>query len=152
MRTQNQSIPKNESKRFLRTSSRRGRSRSGAAVIEFSIILPVLVLLLLGTLETCSMIFLQQSLKIAAYEGARVAIIPKTDAADVNDKSNALLNLRKVKDATITITPSNFDAAPYGTFIRIEVSAPCDSNSMFPLSFYGGRSFTGTVEMMKEFD
>jgi hypothetical protein len=98
------------------------------------------------------MIFLQQSLEIAAYEGARVAIVPKTDATKVADKSKLLLDFRKVKDATITVTPNDFASAPYGTFIRVDVSAPCDSNSMFPLSFYGGRNLTGTVEMMKEFD
>jgi Flp pilus assembly protein TadG len=59
------------------------RQRNGAAVVELAAVLPVFVLLLMGTIETCNMIFLQQSLKIAAYEGARITIVPATDLADV---------------------------------------------------------------------
>ena len=45
--------------------------KRGIAAVEFAVIAPVFFLILLGTIETCTMIFLQQSLKIAAYEAAR---------------------------------------------------------------------------------
>ena len=54
------------------------QNKQGAAAVEFAIVLPVFVLILLGSIETCTMIFLQQSLEMAAYEGARVAIVPTT--------------------------------------------------------------------------
>ena len=40
--------------------------------------------LVIGTIEACSMIFLKQSLAVAAYEGARTAIVPGTTQADVD--------------------------------------------------------------------
>ena len=43
------------------------RRRRGAALIEFAVTLPLLVLILFATIEACSMVYLQQSLKIAAY-------------------------------------------------------------------------------------
>ena len=132
----------------LRKKSRR---RSGTAVVELAAVLPVFVLLLLGTIETCNMIFLQQSLKIAAYEGARITIVPATDQFDVDTAVSELLAARRVNGATVTVTPSNFQNAPYGSFIRVDVSAPCNSNTSFALRFYGSKTLTGTVEMMKEF-
>jgi hypothetical protein len=98
------------------------------------------------------MIFLQQSLEIAAYEGARVAIVPETTTTDISDSASALLLARKVKSATITVSPTDFQNAPYGSFIRVSVSAPCNSNAVFPLAFYGSKTITATVDMMKEFN
>jgi len=43
------------------------QNKRGAAVVEFAILLPVFVLILFGSIEACSMIFLQQSLEMAAY-------------------------------------------------------------------------------------
>jgi Flp pilus assembly protein TadG len=134
---------------MLRT--RRKHARSGAAALEFAIIAPVLLIILLGTIETCSMIFLQQSLTIGAYEAARVSIIPNATTSDVVDAAEKLLDTRKVQGYSITVTPSNFPSAAYGTFIRVEVRAPCNSNSSFSPFFYNSKTLTGSVEMMKEF-
>jgi Flp pilus assembly protein TadG len=136
--------------RFARLKLKSRRHR-GTAVVELGAILPVFVLLLLGTIETCNMIFLQQSLKIAAYEGARITIVPATDLTDVENAVSGLLAARRVNGATVSITPSNFQNAPYGSFIRVDVTASCNSNTTFALRFYGSKALTGTVEMMKEF-
>ena len=132
-------------------NQRRLAKRNGAAVVEFAVVLPVFVTLLLGTIETCTMIFLQQSLKIAAYESARAAIVPGSDDFDINLATTEILTARRIKNGTVTVTPANFQNAAYGSFIRVDVSAPCNSNSVFALRFYGSKTLTGTVEMMKEF-
>ena len=132
-------------------NQRRLAKRNGAAVVEFAVVLPVFVTLLLGTIETCTMIFLKQSLKIAAYESARAAIVPGSDDFDINLATTEILTARRIKNGTVTVTPANFQNAAYGSFIRVDVSAPCNSNSVFALRFYGSKTLTGTVEMMKEF-
>lgn len=136
------------SKRLIR---RRVRSRRAAAVVEFAVIFPVFVAILIGTIEACGMVFLRQSVEMAAYEAARVAIVNQTKADQVQQAAKVVLDSRKVRDYTIKITPTNFQAAPYGSFIQIEVSAPCSSNSLIPILYYGGRNMVGQVEMMKEF-
>ena len=126
-------------------------NRKGSAVVEFAVMLPVFVLLLLGTIETCNMIFLQQSLEIAAYESARVTIVPGSDILDVNSAASEILNARRIKNTTLVITPTDFQNAAYGSFIKVDALAPCNSNSVFALRFYGSKTLKGTVEMMKEF-
>jgi Flp pilus assembly protein TadG len=48
--------------------------RRGVAAAEFAVCLPVLVLVVFASIEACSMIFLKESLTVAAYEGSRVAL------------------------------------------------------------------------------
>jgi hypothetical protein len=127
------------------------RSRRGVAAVEAAVMLALYVLLVLGTIETCSMIFLKQSLEIAAYEGARAAIVPRSNVSKVKFKSNEILGVRHVRDGAVTVTPADFDTLPYGTIIRVSATAPCNSNGLFPASIYGNRSLTGEAEMMKEY-
>ncbi|MFY8199332.1 MAG: TadE/TadG family type IV pilus assembly protein [Pirellula staleyi] len=127
------------------------RNKRGAAVVEFAIVLPVFVLILMGSIETCSMIFLQQTLEMAAYEGARVAIEPKTTFLNVESAAKQILKPRRIRNSSISVIPSDFQSAPYGTFLRVSVSVPCSSNSVIASRFYSSRTLTANVEMMKEF-
>lgn len=51
-----------------------------------TVCLPVLTLVTLATIESSAMIFLQQSLSIAAYEGARISLVPEAEAAKVRSR------------------------------------------------------------------
>lgn len=54
------------------------RGQKGAAVIEFAIVLPVLVLLLFGTIEFGLLLYNQQVITNASREGARAGIVAQT--------------------------------------------------------------------------
>ncbi|MBL9165071.1 MAG: pilus assembly protein [Planctomycetaceae bacterium] len=129
---------------------RRG-SRRAVAASEMAVCLPILVLLVLAMIESCTMIFVKQSLTVASYEGIRKAIEPSATTAQVEAACNAVLADRRVKGATITITPTNFQAAARGTYITVSVSAPAAKNSVIPGSFFAGRTLSGSATMMKEF-
>ena len=45
-------------------------NRRGAAMIEFAVCMPIFFMITMGTIETCHMIYVRQSLKIASYEWA----------------------------------------------------------------------------------
>ncbi len=121
------------------------------AVTELALALPILVLLVAGTFEACSMIYLQQTLSVAAYEGARVALIPKTTTADVERQVELILDGRRVEGFSISVTP-DVESALAGTFIAVTATAPYGDNSMLGGWFYSDRTLSCTVEMMKEFD
>jgi Flp pilus assembly protein TadG len=125
-------------------------SRRGAAITEFALVLPLLVLIVFATIETCSMMYLQQSLKIAAYEGARIALVPGTTSGNVQAAVNQVLDDRHIGSATVTITPGNYSSAAVGTYIRVTASAPAKGNSLVGAWFYGGKTLQSSVEMMKE--
>ena len=130
---------------------RRGRSRKprGVAAAELAVCLPVVVLLVIATIEACSAIFLKQSLTVAAYEGIRTAVVDGA-SGDVQAACNQILADRKIQGASVTVTPSNLASLQPGEFIDVRVSAPCDQNSLVPTTFYRGRSLTATASMMVE--
>ncbi len=128
----------------------RGQTRRAAAAAELAICLPLIVFLLLASLEACSMIFLDHSLTIASYEGVRVAINYDGNNPDVIARCNQILNDRGVNDATISINPSNVATVNRGTQITITTSAPCNSNALLPLWFYSGKTLSSATTMVKE--
>lgn len=125
--------------------------RRGVAASELAVCLPVLVLLVLAMIECCTMIFLKQSLTVAAYEGVRTSIEPNAVAADVETKCEGVLEDRRVEQPQIVITPANFESLAPGEYVTVTVSAPADRNSVLPGNFFGGRTLTASATMMKEF-
>ncbi len=128
-----------------------GRSRRGVAASELAVCLPIIVLLVLATIEACSMVFLKQSLTVASYEGIRVAIDKGATATTVQAACQQVLTDRKIGGATITLTPANVSALKPGELIDVTVTAPCSANSVLPVMFYKGKSLSATASMMKEF-
>jgi Flp pilus assembly protein TadG len=133
----------------MQRSHRQKKSR-GVAATELAVCLPVIVLLVIATIEACSALFLKQSLTAAAYEGVRTAIAQNASPADVQAACNQLLADRKIKGATITINPPSIVNLNPGEYVAITVSAPCSSNSLVPATFYRGRTLSATATMMIE--
>ncbi len=121
-----------------------------AAAAELAICLPLIVSLVLCSIEACSMIFLDHSLTITSYEGVRVAINYDATSASVTARCNEIINQRSVAGATVSINPSNVANVPKGQPIVVTVSAPCDSNMIIPPWFFGGRTLTASTTMVKE--
>lgn len=130
--------------------SKRRPPRRGVAATEFAICLPVLLLLLLGTIECCSMIFLKQTLAIAAYEGGHTALMPAATTADATQTCNDILNERRVRSGRVEFVPANLDRVAEGDYFEVRVSAPTNANQVLPLSFFGGQTLQASAVFMKE--
>lgn len=124
--------------------------RWGVAAAELAVCLPVVVLIVIATIEACSAMFLKQSLTVAAYEGARTALAERQDPTSVQDACNQVLNDRKVKNGKVTVKPANIATLTPGDIIDVTVSAPCNPNSVVPAMFYRGKTLTATASMMVE--
>ena len=70
---------------------RQNSRRSGQAVVEFALVLPVFLLLLLGVVEFGRIFLRLHLLTNASREGARVASLPGNLEADVQDRVSDLL-------------------------------------------------------------
>ena len=136
---------------MFRPRCKRGPTdRSGVAAAEFAVCLPVLVLLMLGVIETTTMVFLKQSLAVAAYEGAHVGVLPDATAQDVADTCLEILADRRVNSATIQVTPSDIRALEPGDYFEVRVSAPTNPNAILPLSYFQNLTLTSYTMVMKE--
>ncbi|MGI9456232.1 MAG: TadE/TadG family type IV pilus assembly protein [Aeoliella sp.] len=125
-------------------------NRRGVAATEFAVCLPVIVLLVLGMIETCSMIFVKQSLAVAAYEGAHTAVKDQATAAEVRATCNSILADRRVNAATVSVLPNDLPGTPPGDFMTVRISAPSDQNGLLPLRFFRGKTLEASAVIMKE--
>jgi Flp pilus assembly protein TadG len=84
------------------------KNQEGQALIEFSIIIPVLLLLLLGIAELSMVLNSYLSIENAAREGARIGVVNASDT----DIKNRILNTTPTinsNNLNIQITPSEND-------------------------------------------
>ena len=86
-----------------------GPHRRGVATVELAVCLPVIVLLVLGAMEATNMVFLKQSLAVAAYEGGRTSVVPGATTADVVAKCQEILDDRKIQGAAVSVTPGDVE-------------------------------------------
>ncbi len=124
--------------------------KRGVAAAEMALCLPLIVLLVLASLEACSMIFLNHGLAIASYESVRIAINYDGTNADVTSRYQEIIDSRNIEDATIQLNPVDCSQVPRGETIAVTVSAPCDSNALIPPWFFGGQTLFSTTTMVKE--
>jgi len=103
-----------------------------------------------ATIEACSMVFLKQTLSIAAYEGVRTAISTGATADDVEQVCDQVLLDRGVNGGTVSIVPNNVAGLTLGDLVDVTVSAPCDGNMVLPNMFYRDRTLSATASMMTE--
>jgi hypothetical protein len=113
--------------------------------------LPIITLLVFASIEACTMIYLKQSLTIAAYEGGRTAIKPGAASADVIAQCEQILLDREVHGAQITLNPTDITAATEGSFLQVSVTAPCNQNLITSSWFFGDKTLVGQSEFMKEY-
>ena len=125
-------------------------SRSALATVELAICLPVLTLLVFGSIEAASFIFLKQSLQVAAYEGVREAIRSHSTDASSMSSATAILDSRFVRDANVRFPTGSPTATARGQQVVIEVSAPTRTNSPLAGQWVPNRTLTTRLVMLKE--
>jgi Flp pilus assembly protein TadG len=120
------------------------RGERGASAVEFGLIIPVLLILVLGIIEFGHAFQVQGTLSAAAREGARAMALrnDQGQARDAVQEAASALN-PDITDAQITITPP---ACPAGsnTNVRLTVDYPMP----FLTGFFGAEiDLTGTGVM-----
>lgn len=112
------------------------KQRSGLAAVEFSLTLPLLILLVLGSVEASNAIFLRQAMTIAAYETAQVASAYGGTESEAKQRGADILAGYNLREFSIDITPAITSEMTAGTKIEVAITAPSNSNSIGPPWFF----------------
>jgi hypothetical protein len=128
---------------------KRTKRRSGAAVVELAVCLPVIFLLLMASLEICTKIFLLETLTVAAYETAIEGARTGGTTTSAVARGTAILSSRGVQGYAITISPAP-DSAAMGTTLTVTVTAPSSSNSVVPVQKFNTGTLRAEVRAVKE--
>lgn len=84
-------------------------NEQGVAAAEFALVLPVLLLILFGTIEFGMIMYGREIVTNAAREGARAGIVqgpPKRTSGDITNIANTYLTGTGINQADVTFTPT----------------------------------------------
>ena len=150
----------------MRANVNRGR-RSGAAVVELAILMPILGLIMLGMFELSRAMMVKQILTGAARKGCRTGILQLygnsniisdvTNVMQDNGFDSTLFNPPTIGAINITVTDPNGNSlpdalnAPSGSTVSVQVVIPVTSVNWLTSYFLTGGMFeSDTVVMMKQ--
>lgn len=122
--------------------------RSGAATVEFALVISVLFVLIFAAIEFARAGIVKHSADNAAYEGARYAMIPGADAKEARKVATSILTAARIRNPTVSVSPDPItDSA---SLVTVTVSIPMNSNSWHISQFFRGKSFTSSVTLHTE--
>ena len=122
------------------------RTERGATAVEFALIVPLLIVLVIGIAEFGRAFQVQGTLSAAAREGVRLMALQNDPAAARAAARNAAASLDPaITDRQITITPASCPVLNGGsTSVRLTINYPMP----YLTGFFGARvDLTGTGVM-----
>ena len=104
-----------------RSKISQAESRTGAAIVEFAIVLPIVLLIFAGMIEISRVLLLQHSADTAAYEGARSGMVPGATSDEASNAAQLLLLAAGLQSTSITVTPVVITEDTPIITVRVEV-------------------------------
>ena len=122
--------------------------RRGAVLVELALVIPIVLLLVTAFLELSRVAMLKHSADSAAYEGARIGIVPGALPGAAVQAAEELLQSAKIKDAEILIAPVTIvEETP---FVTVKVSIPISPNSWISPFFFKKGDISSSVTLITE--
>lgn len=129
-------------------NSRRKNQRTGGLTLEIAFCLPVLLMLLFGCFEMAHANLLIHSTESAAYEGARIGIVPGADKTQIQSAAGSVLRSVGIHNFTVTVTP---DVIQNDTRqITVEIAVPFEKNTVIPTMYIKDPTFRGSCTLSRE--
>jgi Flp pilus assembly protein TadG len=126
-------------------------ARRGAAMVEFALVSPLFLCLIVGIIEVGRAVVVQQLLTNASREGARYAGYDSTtQSSTVTNAVSAYLSDVGINGATTTVSPSLATVAD-GQPVTVSVSVPFTRVSLLPTPILlGNKTLQASTVMCRE--
>ena len=122
--------------------------RRGAATVEFALVAPVFLLLLMGIFEYGRMVMVQQMLVAASREGARTAIVQGSTVENIKTAVDTYLRRGGISGAALKVSTPNTTAI-HGDPVAVTVSIPFAAVSWLPSPFFLGDTTLSATAVMR---
>jgi Flp pilus assembly protein TadG len=127
---------------------RDAKGRLGATTVEFALVAPAFFLVIMAMFEFTRLNVLRHTADNAAYEAARVAIVPGATVAQATTEANRLLSIVNARGAQVNFNPATI--TPETDSVTATVTIPLDSNGWVVPHFTRGRTLTSSATMRTE--
>jgi Flp pilus assembly protein TadG len=140
-----------DDKGALKSALKHRRRESGAAAVEFALVLPVFMAFVFGILEGGRLMEAQHAVTAAARAGAREAVLSNSTTASTNAAALGALRAAGISTVGIvpTISPSNPATAASGTPVSVTVTLPYATVSWVGM-YFRGVQVTAKTTLRKE--
>lgn len=122
--------------------------RRGAVTVEFAMVATVVFMVIFGLIEFARLSILRHAVDNAAYEAARVGIVPGATTAEVNNAAEWMLANSGVSPTQISVTP--FPLNDDSESITVSVAVDVADNSWIPPLYTRGKSVVGEATLGTE--
>ena len=127
-----------------------GHHRKGAALVEFALVAPLMILFTLGLIDLGRMTMVKQMLVNTSREGARQASLPNATTESVHARVQEMMSNAGIS-GDFTMSPSVIASAPPGSTITVTVTAQANSVSWLGRSlFLPDKMLTAATSMRRE--
>ena len=125
--------------------------RRGAAAVEFALVAPLLLLMVMGMIEYGRMVMVQQVITNATREGARRAVLDGSTTGDVTAAVQTFLTNARVNGAVVSVTPDPPSSASFGEPVTVSVQVPFSEVSWLPTPmFLSSTNLSASTVMRRE--
>ncbi len=128
---------------------KRRKGRRGAAVVEFAVVAPLLLLILFGIIEYGYIFMVRQTVIHAAREGCRIAVLQTTDEpySEVTARITEIMETTGVTGYTVDLTHPSEGNPMEAVQITVPISEVSLVGSIIP---HGDHPIVATCSMRKE--
>ncbi len=134
----------------MRTQETERPRERGAAIVEFALVAPVLIMIMMGVVQLGLLLHQQQGIHAAAREGARQGSFPDTTESEIEAAvAAALANINLANTPVVTITPANAGAIPCDETVNPRpenVTVKVTVAAVLDIPFVAGQTVTLTGE------
>lgn len=135
---------------FFKTNQKQAKraDRKGALTVEFALVLPILLLCLFAFYDISRASMIKHTTQAAAYEGARVGIVPGATEEEIRDQVQFVLNSVGVDEFSVEVEQNR----PVGSLLRVRVTVrvPFTATTTGAALFGTDSFFLGETELGQE--
>lgn len=127
---------------------RQSNSRTGALTVEVALCIPLILFVFFGCYEMARANMILHATESAAYEGARVGIVPGATEAKIEAATGRILRSVGVSDFQVRVTPAVLQRDT--PEVEVEVLVPLRRNLSIPSMFFEDPTFRGSTTLSRE--
>lgn len=124
------------------------RFRRGAALVEFALVLPVILLFFTTSIELFRINQMRHAAASAAYEACRHVIVPGASQAEATAEAQRLARLAGIGNVNVTISPGTITESTPSVTVRVDV--PAKGNSWMVSAFTDKNIVSATSTLLAE--